>query len=65
MCSLIRSPLRNDTASAGSLDKVSDYNYKYLRTQLKLGENVRGFSSSFPPDTKLYLQFMLLPLPFT
>jgi len=58
MCSVIRSSLRNGTASAGSLDKASDYNYKYLRTQLPLSENVRGFSPSFPPDTQLYIQFM-------
>jgi hypothetical protein len=53
MCSVIRYALRNGTASAGSLGKASDDNYKCLRTQLTLSENVRGFSPSFPPDTQI------------
>ena len=48
----VQSAPRNGTASAGSLDKASDHNYKYLRTQLALNENIRGFSLSFPPDTQ-------------
>jgi len=65
MCSEIHSPLTNGAASAGSLYKSLDYKLKYSRSLLSLSGNFQGFSSSFPPDNQLYLQFMMLPPTFT